>query len=114
MTLRLLTTLTVGILIGAFAMFAYVSSERHDPVMSCTGLVKLDTASHEDVRLNNAIFIDDMDAPRGRMYLRFHSDRTMNEAIGKYVTATGPLLSVKLDNGESFTELQVNDLQYLP
>jgi hypothetical protein len=111
MKLRLLTTFTVGFLIGAFAMFAYVSSKRHDPVMSCTGLVKLDTASHEDLRLNNAIFIDEVDAPRGRMYLRFNSDRTMNEAIGKYVIATGSLSFMKLDNGDSITELRVNDIQ---
>lgn len=114
MTIRLLMTFIVGVLIGAIAMFGYVGSQRRDPVMNCTGRVQLDTASHEDLRLNNAIFIDDLDAPRGRMYLRFKTDKSMNDAIGKYVTATGPLKSVQLDNGEFMTELWVDDIQYLP
>lgn len=99
---------------GAIAIFGYINSQRHDPVMSCTGRVQLDTASHEDLRLNNAIYIDDLDAPHGRMYLRFKNDGKMNDAIGKHVRATGPLKSVQLDSGESITELWVNDIQYLP
>ncbi len=114
MRVHWLTTFAAGILAGAIAMFGYVHFQRHDPVMSCTGRVQLDTASHEDLRLNNAVFIDDLDAPRGQMYLRFRNDRAMNEAIGKHVTATGPLKSVQLENGESITELQVSNIQYLP
>lgn len=114
MKARLLITFTVGVLIGAIAMFGYVDTQHHDPVMSSTGCVQIDTASYEDLRLNNAIFINDLDAPRGQLYLRFKDDKTMNAAIGKYVTATGPLKSVLLDSGESITELWVDDIQYLP
>lgn len=114
MKVHLLIAITLGVVIGAVAMFAYIDSQRRDPVMSCSGRVQLDTASHEDLRLNNAIFIDNPGAPHGRIYLRFKEDKTMNDPIGKQVTVTGSLKSVKLDNGESITELDVEDIQYLP
>lgn len=110
----LLTTFALGALIGGIAITGLIHSQHRDPVMSCSGRVQLDTASYDDAHLSNALFIENPDAPQGRMYLKFNNDRTMNEAIGKSVTATGSLRSVKLDNGGSITELLVSELKYHP
>lgn len=112
MNIRLLTILALAILIGAFAIFTYVDSQR--PVMSYTGRVQLETASHEALPLNNAIFIQNSDAPRGRIYLRFKDDHAMNDAIGKEVTVSGSLESVQLDDGESISIMEVGKIDYLP
>ena len=46
--------------------------------------------------------------------IRFTDDMKMNDAIGKHITVTGSLKSVKLDNGESISELDADNIQYLP
>lgn len=114
MRMRLLTVFTLGVIIGGIAMFGCISFRQRDPVMSCSGSVQLDATSNNNLGLDNAIFIDDPDAPSGRMYVRFKNDRSMNDAIGKRVKVTGPLKSVQLDNGASITELEAADIQYLP
>lgn len=114
MNVRMPAIFALGALVGALAMSGFAQFRHEDPVMSASGRVQLDTASHGDPHLNNAIFINDPDAPQGRMYLKFSNDGMMNEAIGKNVTATGSLQSVKLDDGASITELHVSNLKYLP
>lgn len=104
----------LGALIGALATSGYTGFQQQDPVMSSSGRVQVDTASHEDVRLNNAVFIDNPDAPQGRMFLKFNDEKTMNEAIGKNVTVTGPLHSMQLNDGRTITELQVSEIKYQP
>lgn len=114
MNLRNPAIFVLGALIGALAMSGVHRSQHLDPVMSSSGRVQLDTATHEDARLNNAVFIDNPDAPQGRMFLRFSDDKTMNAAIGKKVTVTGSLHAVKLGDGRTITELLVGELEYRP
>lgn len=104
----------LGALIGALAMAGFTRSLHRDPIMSSSGRVQLETATHEDARLNNAVFIDNPDAPLGRMFLRFGDDKAMNEAIGKNVTVSGSLHAIQLGDGRTITELQVGELKYQP
>jgi hypothetical protein len=110
---RPVTAFTVGAVIGAVAMFGFKNAQQSAPVMSCSGRVQLDTASHEDLRLNNSVYMDNRDAPNGRMYLQFKDDQAMNNMLGKRVTVTGRLKSVELDSGDSITVMAVDIAEQL-
>jgi hypothetical protein len=114
MKARIPAIFALGTLIGALAMSGYSRLQHRDPVLSSTGRVQVDTISHADPRLDNAVFIDNPDAPLGRMFLKFRDDETMNEAIGKNVTVTGSLHAVQLDDGQTMTELHVGEIKHLP
>lgn len=102
----------LALLVVAITIFAYVNFQNKELMMSYSGVVKLDSASYEDLKLNNAVYINQLDAPNGRLHLRFNDKKTLNDAIGKQVKLSGLQKTVRLDNGESIWELQVNKVEY--
>jgi hypothetical protein len=107
MKVRLFIVFTFGVVLGCIAAISYMRISEPAPAIAFIGKVQLDTASHEDIRLNNAMFIENPGAPDGRVYLRFTDDRIMNDTIGKHVQVSGQLKSVKMENGHFITELTV-------
>lgn len=107
---RLFSMFLLGLLAGLGAAYGYLTIRRALPVASFAGQVQLDTASHEDLRLEHGIFIENHGAPLGRVYLRFHDNKIMNDTIAKKVTVSGRLRSTRLDNGNSITELLVESV----
>ena len=113
---RLFLVFLLGVLIGFALANGFMTnrpSPPSPPVVSITGQEKLDTATHEDPHLNNAIFIRNQGVPHGRVYLRFNDDQVMNEVIGKNVTVMGHLTSARCDNGDSITELLVESVSQI-
>jgi hypothetical protein len=108
----LLSKVMLAILVVASAIFAFVNFQNKEQMMSYKGVVKLDTASYEDLKLNNAIYIDYSDAPSDRLYLRFKDNQTPKDVIGNQVRVFGRKETSQLDNGEFIWELRVNDVEY--
>lgn len=109
----LISKVMLAILVVAIAIFVNVHFQNKDRVVTYTGVVRLDTASYEDLKLNNAIYIDNSDAPSGRLYLRFKNNQTLNDAIGKQVKVFGLKETSQLDNGELIWVLQVSDVDFI-
>jgi hypothetical protein len=107
MKVRLFIVFTFGVVLGCIAAISYMRISEPAPAIAFIGKVQLDTASHEDIRLNNAMFIENPGAPDGRVYLRFTDDKIMNDTVGKQVQVSGQLKSVKLEKGHFITELTV-------
>jgi hypothetical protein len=107
MKVRLFIVFIFGVVLGCIGAISYIGISEPAPVIGFIGKVQLDTASHEDIRLNNAMFIENPGAPDGRVYLRFTDDKIMNDTVGKQVQVSGQLKSVKMEKGHFITELTV-------
>lgn len=110
---RLLIAFALSILFGAVGARIYLRTQQNAPTISFTGIAQLDTASHQELQLNNAIFIENAGAPDGRVYLKFNDGRTLNDSIGKQVQVSGQLRSVKLESGNFISELLVEKVQQI-
>lgn len=111
MKVPLLIVFTFGVILGNTVAISYIRMGEPAPAISFIGKAQLDTASQEDTRLNNAIFIDNPGAPHRRVYLRFSDNKIMNDTIGKQVQVTGRLKSVKLEKGYFISELTVINVE---
>ncbi|AFZ01608.1 hypothetical protein [Calothrix sp. PCC 6303] len=107
MKVRLFIVFTFGVVLGCIGAISYIRISEPAPAIAFIGKVQLDTASYKDIRLNNAMFIENPGAPDGRVYLRFTDDKIMNDTVGKQVQVSGQLKSVKLEKGHFITELTV-------
>jgi hypothetical protein len=107
MKVRLFIVFTFGVVLGCIGAILFIRISEPAPAIAFIGKVQLDTASYEDIRLNNAMFIENPGAPDGRVYLRFTDDRIMNDTVGKQVQVSGQLKSVKMEKGHFITELTV-------
>jgi hypothetical protein len=58
MKVRLFIVFTFGIILGCIATNLYIGICERTPTIACIGKVQLGTASYQDNRLSNAIFID--------------------------------------------------------
>ena len=105
-----LFTLALGVGIGV-ATWHWLFEP--DPV-NISGVLQIDSASHEDLYLNNAIYISSPSAPDGRIYLQFRSNKQLNtawDANGANVELTGEIKSHILDSGEPVTEIHVQTFE---
>ncbi|MFN0021805.1 MAG: hypothetical protein ACKVP0_26460 [Pirellulaceae bacterium] len=110
-TIGIIMSFLIGALLGSLLTVLYFSSSNPEPQITLNGLAVLDTASHQDMYLNNAIHLDGPATINGPIYLRFADDKMMNGAIGKTVSVSGSLTAVKLDNGTYVTEMTVRNTQ---
>jgi hypothetical protein len=58
MKVRLFIVFTFGVVLGCIAAILYIGISEPAPVIGFIGKVQLDTASYKDIRLNNAMFIE--------------------------------------------------------
>jgi len=96
----------IGAIIGAVVVFQILP----DTSLSVTGTVVLDTATHEDARLDGAAFMAIPQIEGGRLYLRFPDAAAMNRAVGQTVTVEGQLRRIDIGGGQSAPALVVDNI----
>ena len=105
-----LFALAIGVCIGVAACY-WIPGPK--PV-SIKGILELDTATHQDLYLNNAMYIVSPTAPNGRIYLKFRANKELKHASGAIrdnVELTGVMKSHILDSGEPVNEIQVQKFE---
>ncbi|AKG20000.1 hypothetical protein IJ00_00565 [Calothrix sp. 336/3] len=113
MKIQSIIMLIFGFILGCIAVTSYITIRETTPVITCIGKVKLDTASYEDIPLNNATFMENPGVPSGRLYMRFTNSKTMSHTIGKFVKVNGRIKSVILKNGDLINEMIVINLELI-
>jgi hypothetical protein len=73
----------LGLILGAIGMFGYTLASKKPPKVRFQGLVRLDTASHNNAYLSNAIYLQNPTLGLDKIYLNFRDDAVMNAAINR-------------------------------
>ncbi len=110
--LRLLSDKLLGIILGSAGTIWYFKGVFTPPEIRLNGMAVLDSASHQNPYLNNAIYLENPIPTGGRIYLQFQDNATMNATIGKMVTVNGHLRTVDIGDGQHVTELDVINVEY--
>lgn len=108
---QLLTGLLIGTIVGALGALG-LNKLTHQPVLvKLTGTVTADTASHEDSRLDNRVFLGESVCLVGPVYLnKINNDVKSSDPytfIGQAVSAYGELAT---NNAASALELHVTSM----
>jgi hypothetical protein len=103
----------LGLILGAIGMFGYTLASKKPPKVRFQGLVRLDTASHNNAYLSNAIYLQNPTLGLDKIYLNFRDDAVMNAAINRRISATGHLQTVEIGDGQSVVALDVVTVEHI-